>query len=190
MQMTHGWPEGFHAQRIGCRTGLGVDTSLMCSGDLFGQMRLCLQTQRATDNAASLAEGQELLKLRATVAQVLYMATLGGAEAIHQEHEIGSIQVGKRADIVIVRTDSPSMIASTDLAASLVLHASAADVDTVIINGEVVKQSGKLTKVDWAHLKKDLVASRRRIDKRAEGIDWKENTEQITQRVHDAMRYE
>jgi cytosine/adenosine deaminase-related metal-dependent hydrolase len=42
MQMSHGWPEAFPAMRYGCKTGLGVDSSAICSGDLFAAMRICL----------------------------------------------------------------------------------------------------------------------------------------------------
>lgn len=190
MQMTHGWPEAFRAMRGGCRTGLGVDSSIICSGDLFSAMRLCLQTQRAIDNTEILAAGKECTTLQATVDHVLYMATLGGAEAIHQESDIGSIEVGKRADIVIVRTDSPSMVGSIDFAALLVLHASPTDVTTVIINGEAVKEDGELLKVNWMRLKDSLTQSRQELEQRSRGIGWNKNTEEVIEFMHRAMQDE
>jgi cytosine/adenosine deaminase-related metal-dependent hydrolase len=188
MQMTHGWPEAFRAMRGGCRTGLGVDSSIICGGDLFSAMRLCLQTQRAIDNTESLAAGKECTTLQATVDQVLYMATAGGAEAIHQESEIGSIEVGKRADVIIVSTDSPSMVGSIDLAASLVLHASPTDVATVIINGEIVKEDGRLLKVNWTQLKDSLIISRQELEQRSKHINWDQNTQEVIQFMHGSMQ--
>ena len=73
--------------------------------------------------------------------------------------EIGSIEAGKRADIIIINTSSPYMVTDSDPAAALVLHACPADVETVFVNGEVVKENGKLLKVDWPRLKHQLLQS-------------------------------
>jgi cytosine/adenosine deaminase-related metal-dependent hydrolase len=179
MQMSHGWPEAFPALRAGCKTGLGVDSSAICSGDLFAAMRLALQAQRGRDNAELATRTKIPRRLQATVDQALYMATLGGAEAIHLEHEIGSIEVRKRADIVIVSTDSPCMVAATNPAAALVLHASPADVETVFVNGEMVKQDGKLLRVNWPTLRQQLRENAAELEKRWEGVDWGRNTEEM-----------
>lgn len=179
MQMSHGWPQAFPALRNGCKTGLGVDSSAICSGDLFHAMRLCLQTQRARDNDELASRGKLPRGLQATVDQVLYMATLGGAEAMHWETEIGSIEVGKRADVILICTDSPCMVASSDLAAAIVMHASPADVDTVFVNGEMVKRGGKLMRIDWDTLKIQLVENRKELENRWKDIDWERNTDEL-----------
>lgn len=184
MQMAHGWPEAFKALRTGCKTGLGVDSSAICSGDMFHAMRICLQTQRARDNGELGSRGKVPKRLQATVDQVLYMATLGGAEAMHQEKEIGSIEVGKRADIVLINTDSPCMIGSIDLGAALVMHASPADVDTVLVNGEMVKQNGKLLKVDWQTFKVKLMKNREELEERWKDVDWDRNTDELANLWH------
>jgi len=108
--------------RRGCKTGLGVDSSASCSGDMFSAMRICLQTQRALDNHELALHGKLLKRLRATVDQVLYMATPGEAEAMHMGSEIGSIEVGKHADVVIISTNSPCTVGSGNLAAALTRH--------------------------------------------------------------------
>lgn len=179
MQMSHGWPEAFPAMRHGCKVGLGIDSSAICSGDLFAAMRLCLQTQRARDNHELASRGKMPRRLQATVDQVLYMATLGGAEAIHMDSEIGSIEVGKKADIVVIGTDSPSMVGARNPAAALVIHASPSDVESVIVNGEVVKENGKLLRVDWSSLKNDLVENIKELEERWKGVDWVRNTEEL-----------
>jgi cytosine/adenosine deaminase-related metal-dependent hydrolase len=179
MQMSHGWPEAFSAMRHGCKTGLGVDSSAICSGDLFYAMRICLQTQRARDNEELASRGKIPRRLQATVDEVLYMATLGGAEAMHKESEIGSIEVGKRADIILIRTDSPCMVASSDLAAAIVMHGSPSDVDTVFVNGEIVKRLGKLLKVDWERLKGQLIENREELELRWKDVDWDRNTDEL-----------
>lgn len=176
MQMAHGWPEAFPAMRYGCKTGLGVDSSAICSGDLFFAMRICLQAQRARDNHELAVRDKVPKKLQATVDQVLYMATLGGAEAMHRESDIGSIEVGKRADITIISTDSPCMVGASNPAAALVLHASPGDVESVIINGEMVKENGKLLRVDWAKLKVELEENAKELEERWKHVDWSQNT--------------
>jgi cytosine/adenosine deaminase-related metal-dependent hydrolase len=186
MQMSHGWPECFSSMRHGCKVGLGVDSSAFGSGDLFTAMRICLQTQRARDNEELAKRGKYPKRLEATCEQVLYMATLGGAEAMHAEESIGSIEPGKRADVVLIRTDSPCMVAAMDLAAAIVLHASPADVDTVWVNGEVVKSGGKLTKVDWKDLSHKLVRNREELERRWEGVDWDTNTDELASMWHMA----
>jgi cytosine/adenosine deaminase-related metal-dependent hydrolase len=109
------------------------------------------------------------------------MATLGGAEAIHLDSEIGSIEVGKRADIVVISTDSPCMVAASDPAAALVLHASPSDVESVIVNGEMVKDNGKLLKVDWPKLKLELVENMKELEARWKGVDWSWNTDELAE---------
>lgn len=184
MQMSHGWPEAFPALRHGCKTGLGVDSSALCSGDLFTAMRLCLQTQRALDNHELSTRNKIPKHLQATVDQVIYMATLGSAEAMHMDSEIGSIEVGKRADIIIINTDSPCMVAATNPAAALVIHASPSDVESVIINGELVKENGKLLKVDWSKLKHKLVENARQMEERWKDVDWDRNTDDVAKAWH------
>jgi cytosine/adenosine deaminase-related metal-dependent hydrolase len=184
MQMAHGWPEAFPAMRHGCKTGLGVDSSAICSGDMFAAMRICLQTQRARDNHDLAVRNKIPKRLQATVDQALYMATLGGAEAIHMESEIGSIEVGKKADVTIISTDSPCMVAASNPAAALVLHASPADIESVIVNGEVVKENGKLLKVDWSILKHELLENKKELEERWKDADWSHNTDELAAMWH------
>jgi len=179
LQMGHGWPEAFPALRHGCKIGLGVDSSAICSGDMFSAMRICLQMQRARDNHELAVKDKIPRRLQATVDQVLYMATLGGAEAIHREEEIGSIEVGKRADLLVVGLESPCMVASGDLGAALLLHASPSDVETVFVNGETVKENGKLMKVDWPILRRELEENIKELEERWKDVDWSRNTTEL-----------
>lgn len=179
MQLGHGWPEGFRASRMGCKTGLGVDSSAICSGDMFYTMRLLLQTQRARDNAEIATRGKIPLKLSALVDEVIFMATLGGAEAVHRESEIGSLEVGKLADVIVIDGDGPSMVGSIDLAAAMVMHATPADVEIVIVNGEIVKRNGVLQRVNWNELKKEFVKNRLELEEMYKDVDWERNTKDV-----------
>ncbi len=72
--------------------------------------------------------------------KVVEMATIGGARALHIENKTGSLETGKKADIIIVSTDSTSMFPIYDYYSALVYCASPRDVNTVIINGELVME--------------------------------------------------
>ncbi|KAH8817422.1 hypothetical protein F5884DRAFT_874457 [Xylogone sp. PMI_703] len=179
LQMSHGTPSGFQFLRAGCRVGLGIDSPAICSGDLFVAMRLLLQEQRAREHRVYTSRNKLSDTVTAHVDEVLYMATLGGAQAIHRENSLGSIEQGKKADIILIRTDSPSMISSVDYGAAMVMHANAADVDTVLVNGEIVKHNGVLLRVDWPQLAGKLRDNRAVLERRWRGIDWDMNKKEL-----------
>jgi cytosine/adenosine deaminase-related metal-dependent hydrolase len=79
---------------------------------------------------------------------VLALATIGGARAIGREADLGSIEVGKRADIVLVDLRKPHTAPVTDPVSSLVYAAHAGDVDTVIIDGRVVMRGRVVEGID------------------------------------------
>lgn len=82
-------------------------------------------------------------------------------------HLIGSIEVGKKADIVVFDTLSPNLAGALDPFQAIVFNASNADVELVMVNGEIVKRDGKLTKIEWGpvarELKEKALAIRERI---------------------------
>ena len=79
---------------------------------------------------------------------VLEMATINGARALGLEREIGSLEVGKKADLVIMDMEKPHIAPVHDHVASLVYCANGGDVDTVIIDGEVVMEQRHMTTLD------------------------------------------
>lgn len=181
LAMGHGLPSAFDLQRAGCRVGLGVDVLAFCSGDMFVCMRLALQNQRSRDSALHHARNKLPNASKARVDHVLYMATLGGAEAIHREKDLGSLETGKLADIVLIRTDSPSMVPTVNHSAALVMHCHPSDVDTVMVNGEIVKRDGKLLKVNWKELATKLKENRKVLEERWKGVNWNETKSELTQ---------
>ncbi|MBA5762536.1 amidohydrolase [Vibrio sp. 404] len=76
--------------------------------------------------------------------QVIEMATIGGAKALHMEETIGSLEVGKQADIIIVETQSANMLPNYDPYATLVFQANPSNVDTTIVNGQVVMENRQM----------------------------------------------
>jgi len=121
--------------KLGIKTGLGTDGP-MSSNELT--------LFRVMSYAANL---QRLLHRNRTVMtppEVVRMATLGGAEALHIDRVTGSLETGKKADIIIVDLSAPNMVPHHDLYAALVYQAEPSNVDTVVINGRIILQGRKL----------------------------------------------
>jgi cytosine/adenosine deaminase-related metal-dependent hydrolase len=83
-----------------------------------------------------------------TAEQAIEMATINGARAIGAGEWLGSLEVGKAADLVIHRWDRPEWRPGVDPVNSLVYSAQSSAVDTVIVGGEVILEGGQFTRVD------------------------------------------
>ena len=97
--------------------------------------------------------------------QAFELATSGGARALHLEKEIGSIETGKRADLVLVNRDALNQIPFYNVYSDLVYATKASDVETVIINGRVVMRDRHLLTLDEAAIKAGALVFRERIVK-------------------------
>jgi cytosine/adenosine deaminase-related metal-dependent hydrolase len=94
---------------------------------------------------------QKLRQRDATVVPaetILEMATLGGARALGLDGLTGSIEPGKRADLIVIRTDGPHWTPNLNWVSNLVYASSGADVDTVIVDGDVLMEGRELKKLD------------------------------------------
>jgi cytosine/adenosine deaminase-related metal-dependent hydrolase len=145
-------------------------------------MRLAMQSERARRNEKLFSQGKLFRSLNLSVQEVFRLGTIQGARAIRMEDQLGSIEVGKLADLVIFDARSPGMICASeqDPVAAIVLHSSIRDIDTVIVNGRICKRNGSLVpveinphlpgvnilkqKVDWAQVAQELLSSRERIE--------------------------
>ena len=166
--MAMGPPGPFRFREAGCtRVGLGTDVSCSNPPDMFAQMRLLLQSERQTRSLAH--EGGPPPKVPINCEEVLVFATMGGARAVGMEDYIGSVTPGKRADLLIVKTDSTRMSPVNDPVAALVMYANASDVDTVFVDGKIVKQDGKLQGIDWPKVRAELKSSAKDILDRSKG---------------------
>lgn len=123
-------PELLHA---GLRIGLGTDSVVSSqSFDLFEEMRCAAWLQRATRYTA-----------KPTPAQWVQMATLGGAQALGMEEQIGTLQPGKKADLCAVRTTRTAYLPMPDPYTALVFAANAQDVCLTMVDGRILYQDGK-----------------------------------------------
>ncbi|KAK5989447.1 5'-deoxyadenosine deaminase-like protein [Cladobotryum mycophilum] len=128
---------------------LGIDCQCINSSSIVNEMRTSLQTARAHDSIAHQKQGKLPKTGFHTCAEAFNMGTIQGARALCMEKEIGSIQVGKKADLVVFDAMSPAMIgaAQRDPVMAIVLHSSIGDVDAVIVDGQFRKRNGKLLPV-------------------------------------------
>jgi 5-methylthioadenosine/S-adenosylhomocysteine deaminase len=144
MQMCMGPSVIGRFMRAGGLPTFGTDIISNNSGDLLVQARLGLQTQRLLDNAEVLRthEGPEMLTLSAR--EALRAVTINGAKALGLERKTGTLEPGKDADLILVRTDEINTMPLNDPVATLLLHSHPGNVDTVMVAGTVLKRGGKL----------------------------------------------
>lgn len=156
LQMGMSHPVAFKAKDLDCNISLGVDVCCSCPADMFVQMRLALQGQRHYEHERQPGPPTTMSR---KCEEVLKMATMGGARAVGLQDVIGSITPGKRADLLITRCDSTRLVPVHDPVGALVLYANGSDIDTVFIDGVMVKSGGNLTGVNWPEVRKELRAS-------------------------------
>jgi cytosine/adenosine deaminase-related metal-dependent hydrolase len=98
---------------------------------------------------------------------VLEMATLNGARAMGIDAEAGSIEVGKRADLIVVNMDAPHLVPLWNPVATIVRSAVGSDVDTVVIDGQIVMQDRKVLTLDEEAIVEDARRRYREVARRA-----------------------
>ncbi|GLZ80212.1 TRZ/ATZ family hydrolase [Actinorhabdospora filicis] len=149
-RMGHGAPVLARLRAAGVPTGLGVDVVTTAPGDMFSLMRAAMTSAGGTTLSTSDA-------LRA--------ATIDGARALGMDGLIGSLAVGKRADVITVRAHDANLIGATDPVAAVVASAHAGNVDTVLVDGVVRKRAGTLPGADLSSLAASLRESLARLSR-------------------------
>jgi len=145
---------------IPAMVGQGVNVSVGADGapcnnnlDAFVEMRM----------AALIQKGHLLDPTVMPAKQVLEMATINGAKALGLEAEIGSVEVGKKADLVILDLFKPHSIPFSDLYAAIVYSCSRENVDTVIIDGKILLDEGYFLKIDPEEMLRKCQAESQRL---------------------------
>ena len=158
MALGIGVPPTGRARAAELRPALATDAVSSASGDLFDEARLALASERIA--SASPAGAREP---RPSAREALAGITLDAARACWLDDLTGSLAVGKRADVVLLRGLDIAAIPGADLHGAIVAAAHGANVDTVIVDGEVVKRDGALVGIDRAAIAAALAESRRRL---------------------------
>jgi cytosine/adenosine deaminase-related metal-dependent hydrolase len=94
------------------------------------------------------------------------MGTIHGARALGIDDKVGSLTPGKRADLIMINTDVITMGVFTDPTHMVVEATEPANVDTVMIDGRILKRNGKFTALVSEQIISDAVATRERVRKR------------------------
>lgn len=148
MLMGHGHPPIQRALDLGLRPSLSLDVETTAPNDFFAQMRTVLAVQKNDVWARRLAgddKSPDFLKAR----DVLEFATIEGARANHLAKKVGSLSIGKKADIVLLRRDLINVMPMNNAVGAVVSGMTPQNVDSVLIDGVVRKRHGHLVGVDW-----------------------------------------
>lgn len=125
--------------KAGVKVGLGTDGAASNNDlDMFGELGTAAKVHKM------MADDPTVLSAR----QALSMATLEAARVLGLEDRLGSLEVGKRADIIILDLDVPHLVPVYDITSHLVYAAHSSDVRTVIIDGRVVMRDRELLTLD------------------------------------------
>lgn len=214
LQMAMGRPYCFDASFIdGGVTGdsiglqsnasLGVDCHTITGGSILTEARIGLQNARNSFNEHYMKQNKvpRTVPENLSVEAAFNLATIKGAEAANMSNEVGRIAEGFKADIVIFDALSPSMVAAAqhDPVASIILHSTPADIDTVIVDGIIRKKYGKLLPVsidgaarqvtgksalDWTAVARKIVDSRAKMQGEIDKIDFEQASDALHKLFH------
>lgn len=184
MAQGHGHPITGRLRKLGAAPSLGVDLESVISGEMLGVARIALSHQRSLDNAAFRASSGTIPETSTIpVREALSWITVEGARMLSLQDRIGSISPGKQADLVFIRADALNLWPVHDPVATVVMQASLANIDSVMVAGEWRKRDGKLLFQGLERVKQDLHQSGSRI---LAELNWRPNLQQAERREQTA----
>lgn len=134
-------------RKLGIPVGLGTDSTLSNNClDLFQEMKMAVLLQRAVSLDGYAMNAQDAFT----------MATLEGARVLGWDADIGSLEVGKQADLVVLSIDHALDMTFERALSDIVYHAGPQHVSTVVIAGETVFDHGKFTRIDEAETRASI----------------------------------
>ncbi len=146
-------------QQAGVPVGLATDGAASSNTlDILEQLRMMVLAQKTAANDP----------LYMTIPEALEIAFRGSARVLHQP-DLGEIGVGKFADIALIRQDGISSFPRYNPAANLIYSTRSSDVDTVLCNGKVLLQGGRLLTIDKAEIKREISHRLERLSERVPG---------------------
>ncbi len=164
MTQGHGHPITGRLRDLKRAPSLGVDLESVLSGDMLTQARVALGVQRSLDNVAYReAHGSMPPTSTITTREALSWVTVEGARMLGQLDRIGTLAVGKQADLVLIRADALNMQPVHDPVSTVVMQTSLANIDSVMVAGRWKKREGRLLEVDVPPLLSRLQASGQKI---------------------------
>ena len=138
----------------GISIGLGTDgigsTTTM---DMFEEMKTAAYLQKVNTMEPSSISAYDILK----------MATIDGAKVLGMEDQIGSLEPGKKADMIFIKTDKLHLCPENDICANIVYSSNGADVETVMIDGKIIMQNRKMVNLDEKQVMKQVKKIAKRL---------------------------
>jgi 5-methylthioadenosine/S-adenosylhomocysteine deaminase len=155
----YGLPRTAELLAAGIPVGLSVDTTALTgNADMFAIMKV-------TQGIANALASDEF---ELTARRTLGLATLDGARSLGLDTVTGSLTPGKRADLILVSAEAANLGVLTDPVQLLVTATQPANVDTVLVDGRILKRGGALTTLEEARIRREAAASRRGVLGRAD----------------------
>lgn len=140
-------------RKNGINVGLGTDgIGSTTTLDMFEEMKTAAYLQKVKTKRPTSITAYDILK----------MATIEGAKVLGMEDEIGTIEVGKKADLIFIKTDKIHLCPDNDVCTNIVYSANGADVDSVMIDGNLIMQNRKMIHLN----EKEVMRQVKKIAKR------------------------
>lgn len=128
----------------GIYVSLGTDGASSNNNlNMFKELNLAALINKAMDKNAISVKAEDAIK----------MATINGARGLQWEEQIGSLEVGKRADIILVDMDKPHLIPKHNLLSALAYSVYGSDVDTVLVDGKILMKNREMVTIDTEKVK-------------------------------------
>jgi 5-methylthioadenosine/S-adenosylhomocysteine deaminase len=147
---------------LGVNVCLSHDATSLNPTSMFDQMRLAWHIATGVPNT-------QLEKMRLTQTQCLEMGTINGAKAMGIADKTGTLVPGKRADIVLLRASDINMVPFQDGHSAVLHSANTSNVDTVIVDGKVLKFGGRILSVNVDDVRREAMESFYLLRERAGG---------------------
>ncbi|NPV78499.1 MAG: amidohydrolase [Anaerolineae bacterium] len=142
----------------GVNVSLGVDSTPSNSNmDLLRDLRIASHVARMAHRTRNVMPSETILE----------MATINGARAMGIDDQVGSIEVGKKADFIIINTDSPNLTPVWNPVASVVFASQGNDVDMVVIDGQIIMQGRKVLTMNEEEILDDVRTRYLQVARRA-----------------------
>ncbi|MFI5093250.1 MAG: amidohydrolase [Candidatus Acidiferrales bacterium] len=156
MMLASGVAPVVEERAAGIAVGLGTDGPAGSNNDLdlMEEMDLAAKLQKITKMDPRALDAKSVVE----------MATIDGAKALHMEKEIGSLEVGKKADIILIDLDEPNAVPVYDIYSQLAYALKGSNVETVVIGGRIVMRDKKLMTLN----EPEILAKAREYGKRVQ----------------------
>jgi cytosine/adenosine deaminase-related metal-dependent hydrolase len=161
-----GTPPLTRMHRAGLKPAVGADAVVASSGDLFEEARAGLMAARAVATSEVIDGGAAVLSIEQmgmTTMDALVSITSRASAAVFMSDSIGTLELGKKADVIVVSARGFDPGSAEEAAALLVGSAAASDVNTVIVDGVVVKDRGEMVGIDTQSIFDELAKTRRKM---------------------------